>query len=200
MSAKLFLKVDRLIGPSAAGTGGGQQIGILPGPGGTRAPVTQQHPAQLILPDAPFCVRRSALSWLSSQLIRISSGISVFAMAAPAVNQKPEPVSISPLLQRLAYPAAARPAVGAEEIASAFALIFEDRLSDIQTAALLTLLHSTGLDRDAEVIAKCSHRMREAATKVDKPALKRVIKARGKKEGNYNGGVVRNALYLNFSG
>lgn len=105
-------------------------------------------------------------------------------------DQKPEPVSISPLLKRLAYPATAEIPVSAEEIASAFALIFEDRLSVIQTAALLTLLHSTGKDKQADVIAKCSHRMREAASQTDKDALKRALESRGKKEGNYKGGMV----------
>lgn len=109
---------------------------------------------------------------------------------------KPESVSISPLLQRLAYPDAGKIQVSAEEIAAAFALIFEDRLSLIQTAALLTLLHSTGLDRDSKVIALCSHRMREAASTVDRSALKAVVRARGKTEGNYNGGLVCSCFLL----
>ncbi|KAJ5665986.1 uncharacterized protein N7477_008434 [Penicillium maclennaniae] len=110
-------------------------------------------------------------------------------MASLPKHDRPEPVSISPLLKRLAYPATADIQVSAEDIASAFALIFEDRLSDIQTAALLTLLHSTGKDKDAAVIAKCSHRMREAATQIDKASLKKVVKARGKSEGDYKGGL-----------
>jgi anthranilate phosphoribosyltransferase len=110
-------------------------------------------------------------------------------MASSPTRERPEPVSISPLLKRLAYPSTADIRVSAEDIASAFALIFEDRLSDIQTAALLTLLHSTGKDKDAAVIAKCSHRMREAATQVDKASLKKAVKARGKNEGNYKGGL-----------
>lgn len=110
-------------------------------------------------------------------------------MATNTPNQKPEPVSISPLLKRLAYPATEIP-VAADEIASAFALIFEDRLSIIQTAALLTLLHSTGKDRQADVIAKCSERMREAASQTDKVSLKKVLEKRARKEGNYKGGVV----------
>ncbi|PTU18376.1 hypothetical protein P175DRAFT_0560271 [Aspergillus ochraceoroseus IBT 24754] len=105
-----------------------------------------------------------------------------------SLRQKPESISISPLLKKLAYPAS-EVAVEASEIASAFALIFEDRLSDIQTAALLTLLHSTGKDRDAEVIAKCSHQMREAARQVNKTALRQAIQARGRKEGTYRGGL-----------
>lgn len=111
-------------------------------------------------------------------------------MANPTPDDKPEPVSITPLLQRLAYPATAGVQVSAEEIAAAFALIFEDRISVIQTAALLTLLHSTGKDRESDVIAKCSHRMREAASKVEKSSLKSVVRARGKKEGLYRGGLV----------
>lgn len=110
---------------------------------------------------------------------------------AAETRQKPESISISPLLKRLAYPAS-EVAVEATEIASAFALIFEDRLSDIQTAALLTLLHSTQLDKDAEVIAKCSYRMRDAAFQTDKAALTQAIQSRGKHEGNYKGGLVCN--------
>lgn len=100
-----------------------------------------------------------------------------------------EAVSISPLLQRLAYPST-QPPVEAGEIASAFALIFEDRLSAVQTAALLTLLHSTGKDKEADVIAQCSHRMREAAAQIQKPVLKEAVKGRGIKGGKYKGGLV----------
>lgn len=123
-------------------------------------------------------------------------------MATPN-SQFPSPprtevVSIAPLLQRLAYPATDGlqlsaqkiAAVSAEEIASAFALIFEDGLSHIQAAALLTLLHSTGKDREADVIAKCSQCMRDAALQVPKGPLKNVLKSRGTKEGKYMGGLV----------
>ena len=110
-------------------------------------------------------------------------------LSAHEFDQKPNQVSISPLLQKLAYPTTLVP-VDPAEIASAFALIFEDRLSAIQTAALLTLLHSTGKDRDAQVIALCSLRMREAASQIEKSSLQIAIKARGKKEGNYGGGLV----------
>lgn len=117
-----------------------------------------------------------------------------YNMVSSPTRERPESVSISPLLKSLAYPSTADIRVSADDIASAFALIFEDRLSDIQTAALLTLLHSTGKDKDAAVIAKCSYRMREAATQVDKASLKKAVKARGKSEGNYKGGLVRTAL------
>ena len=109
---------------------------------------------------------------------------------ASSPSPKPEPISISPLLKRLAYPDQAKIQVSAGEIASAFALIFEDRLSVVQTAALLTLLHSTGKDREADVIALCSHRMREAATVAEKGPLKKLMKTKGRKEGSYRGGLV----------
>lgn len=112
-------------------------------------------------------------------------------MSQPKQDGKPEPVSISPLLQRLAYPTVAEIQVSAEEIAAAFALIFEDRLSVIQTAALLTLLHSTGKDRDPNVIAQCSQRMREAASKIEMTTLRKAVRARCRKEGLYRGGLVR---------
>ncbi|KAL2002695.1 hypothetical protein VTN02DRAFT_6178 [Thermoascus thermophilus] len=109
-------------------------------------------------------------------------------MAPSASEEKPEPVSIAPLLKRLAYPATAEE-VTAEEIAAAFALIFEDRLSVVQCAALLTLLHSTGKDKQSDVIATCSHRMREAASKIEKSSLKKAVKARARREGQYRGGL-----------
>ncbi|PGH01753.1 anthranilate phosphoribosyltransferase [Blastomyces parvus] len=97
-------------------------------------------------------------------------------------------ISISPLLTRLAYPDAATYEVSAGEIAGAFALIFDDKLSLIQTAALLTLLHSTGKDRDAEVLALCAARMREAAKPIEPTALRGLVKERARKEGSYEGG------------
>lgn len=104
-------------------------------------------------------------------------------------ESKPAPISIAPLLKRLAYPGTAQSSVSALEIASAFALIFEDKLSVTQTAAFLTLLHSTEKDKEPEVIAKCSERMREAASQVDRAALSKALEGR-EREGNYNGGVV----------
>ena len=111
-------------------------------------------------------------------------------MAAESPSKKPESVSISPLLKRLAYPDTANIQVTAGEIASAFALIFEDRLSVVQTAALLTLLHSTGKDKDADVIAQCANRMREAASQTERESLNKILRERGRKEGSYQGGLV----------
>ncbi|KAI5303600.1 DNA-directed RNA polymerases I, II, and III subunit RPABC4 [Ascosphaera pollenicola] len=108
-------------------------------------------------------------------------------MAAPDPSQ-PEPVSIAPLLTRLAHPGVLGQDVVASEIAAAFALIFENRLSQVQMASFLTLLHATGKDRDPDVIVLCAERMREAAKQVDKEELERVLNRRRRKEGNYEGG------------
>lgn len=110
-------------------------------------------------------------------------------------SDKPDlAISISPLLTRLAYPEAATYEVSSGEIAAAFSLIFEDKLSLIQTAALLTLLHSTGKDRDADVLAKCATRMREAAEPIEPTALQALIKERARKEGSYEGGLVSGGI------
>ncbi|KAL1958627.1 hypothetical protein VTO42DRAFT_4224 [Malbranchea cinnamomea] len=110
-------------------------------------------------------------------------------MAANSPASKPDPISIAPLLKRLAYPDQTNIKVSATEIASAFALIFEDRLSTVQTAALLTLLHSTGKDREADVIALCATRMREAAMTAEKAPLRKLVREKGRKEGSYRGGL-----------
>lgn len=138
--------------------------------------------------------------WHCWAIVNTLSLTKISSMATPIASpaQRPESISIAPLLQRLAYPAAAGirvsaqdlADVSAEEIASAFALIFEDRLSHIQTAALLTLLHSTGKDRQPDVIAKCSQCMREAACQVEKASLIEIMKSRNMKAGNYEGGLV----------
>ncbi len=105
-------------------------------------------------------------------------------------------VSISPLLKRLAYPLAAEIQVQASEVASAFALIFEDRLNVVQTTALLTLLHSTRKDKDPAVIALCSQRMRDAASQIEKASLRKVIRRRELALGQYRGGLVWNPSIL----
>ncbi len=111
-------------------------------------------------------------------------------MALRAHEQEVKTVSISPLLKRLAYPLAAEIQVEASEIASAFALIFEDRLNVVQTTALLTLLHSTRKDKDPTVIAQCSERMREAASQIERSALRKAIRGRELRLGQYRGGLV----------
>lgn len=101
----------------------------------------------------------------------------------------PQKISITPLLTRL-WPSPSEANVTAEEIALAISHIFTDQLSPVQTGALLTCLHFTGWDRRADVLAKCSESMREAAATIDKEALLRVAKARGKPTGQYEGGLV----------
>jgi anthranilate phosphoribosyltransferase len=101
----------------------------------------------------------------------------------------PQKISITPLLTRL-WPSPGEANVTAEEIALAISHIFTDQLSPVQTGALLTCLHFTGWDRRADVLAKCSEAMREAAATIDKEALLKVAKARGKPRGQYEGGLV----------
>lgn len=101
----------------------------------------------------------------------------------------PETILITPLLKRL-WPEPAHNNVTADEIAFAVSHIFTDQLSPVQTGALLTCLHFTGWDRRADIIAKCAATMREAASRIDRVALEEVIKAQGRPEGGYQGGLV----------
>lgn len=99
------------------------------------------------------------------------------------------PVLITALLRRL-WPEPGSNNVTAEEIALAISHIFTDQLSPVQTGALLTCLHFTGWDRRADVIAKCATAMRDAASQIDREGLEEVVKARGRPEGDYHGGLV----------
>lgn len=119
----------------------------------------------------------------------IQLAIKLRKMDADLEPSPPQIVSITPLLKRL-WPSPAASNVTAEEIAVAISHIFTDQLSPVQTGALLTCLHFTGWDRRADVIAKCAEAMRIAASKIDSSALAAVIKARGKAEGGYQGGLV----------
>jgi anthranilate phosphoribosyltransferase len=98
-------------------------------------------------------------------------------------------VSITPLLKRLWHESPTTKPT-ADEIASALSLIFTNSLSEVQTGALLTCLHFTDQDRQAEVLAKCSKAMRDVSTKIDVESLEKLLKERGRKEGNYHGGLV----------
>lgn len=100
----------------------------------------------------------------------------------------PQHISITPLLRRL-WPSPGENQVTAEEIALAISHIFTDQLSPVQTGALLTCLHFTGWDRRADVIAKCAAAMRGAASRIDERALEKVVKTRGRPEGDYQGGL-----------
>jgi anthranilate phosphoribosyltransferase len=99
-------------------------------------------------------------------------------------------VSITPLLKRLWHESpATKP--DADEIAAALALIFTNSLSEVQTGALLTCLHFTDRDRQADVLAKCSKAMRDCSAKIDVKELEELLASRGRKEGGYHGGLVR---------
>ena len=98
-------------------------------------------------------------------------------------------ILITDLLKRL-WPANTEPRVSADEIAEAISHVFDDRLSPVQAGALLTCLNFTGRDRHADVIAKCAAAMRDAAQPIDRDALRAVVEKRGRKEGNYQGGLV----------
>lgn len=97
-------------------------------------------------------------------------------------------ISIADLLKKLHKPELHGGPATAEEIAAAFALIFEEnRLSPVQTATLLTLLAQNSRDRDPDVIAACAAQMRTAALPVDISRLRAIIKPRH--EGKYYGGL-----------
>lgn len=105
-------------------------------------------------------------------------------------------VSITPLLKRL-WPV--DESVTAEEIANAISHIFTDSLSPVQTGALLTGLHFTGLDRRSDVLSHCAQAMRDASAQVDKQALRDIIRNRGRREGTYAGGLVGGTLSSIYS-
>lgn len=101
----------------------------------------------------------------------------------------PRYVSIAPLLKKLSAPPPLDNTVKAEDIALAFSRTFENELNGTQTAALLTLLHSTGRDRHPDVIAKCAESMRNAAIQVNSKDLQTVVKKRKRALGTYRGGL-----------
>ncbi|KAF2496423.1 anthranilate phosphoribosyltransferas-like protein [Lophium mytilinum] len=97
-------------------------------------------------------------------------------------------IDIKPLLTGLWHESSNAPP-SASDIAAAIALIFTNDLSDVQTGALLTALHFTDRDREADVLTKCAESMRNAALPTDIEALKTVIDKRGRHEGTYQGGL-----------
>ncbi len=99
-------------------------------------------------------------------------------------------VDIKPLLSRLWPLPKDSPAPSPDEIADALALFFTNQVSEVQAGSLLMCLHFTGLDRRADVMAACSARMRKAAARIDVEGLKRIVEERGRKEGQYGGGLV----------
>ena len=110
-----------------------------------------------------------------------------------------EVVQITPLLKRLGDPVKSQK-VEADEIAAAFALIFENRISPVQTAALLTTLHFTKRDKDPAVLSQCAYRMREAASPVPIEEFKAVLKQHKRKLGSYEGGLVCISVWIRVLG
>ena len=106
-----------------------------------------------------------------------------------APTEEDAKVSITPLLKRLWHESPATKPT-ADEIAGALSLIFTNSLSEVQTGALLTCLHFTDQDRQAEVLANCSKAMRDFSTKIEFQELEKLLQERGRKEGNYHGGLV----------
>ena len=109
---------------------------------------------------------------------------------ATVINGGDEKISITPLLKRLWHESPGT-APDADEIAATLSLIFTNSLSEVQTGALLTCLHFTDRDRQADVLAKCSKAMRDFATEIDIKGLEEVLEKKGRKEGDYRGGLVR---------
>ncbi|KAH7095683.1 glycosyl transferase [Paraphoma chrysanthemicola] len=109
-------------------------------------------------------------------------------MATAPIDDDVAKTSITPLLKRLWHESpATKP--DANEIAAALSLIFTNSLSEVQTGALLTCLHFTDRDRQADVLAKCSAAMRDFSTGIDVKGLEQLLKERGRTEGAYHGGL-----------
>jgi anthranilate phosphoribosyltransferase len=108
-------------------------------------------------------------------------------MASQAQEALP-PVNIKPLLTKL-WPTDTN--VSPQEIAEAISHFFTNQVTEAQTASLLMALHFTRLDFRADVLAECARVMRQAAAPIPVEQLLEVIERRGRKEGNYRGGLVR---------
>ncbi|KAL2129540.1 hypothetical protein VTI74DRAFT_7624 [Chaetomium olivicolor] len=98
-------------------------------------------------------------------------------------------VDIKPLLARL-WPVGHPDPVSPEEIAEAISYFFTDQITPVQAGSLLMCLHFTGLDRQAEVLARTAECMLKAAAKIDQSALRATINGRRRKEGEYGGGLI----------
>lgn len=98
-------------------------------------------------------------------------------------------MDIKPLLARL-WPLGHPDPVSPEQLAEAISYFFTNQISEVQAGSLLMCLHFTGLDRQAEVLAKTAECMLEAAARIDQPALRAAVEGRRRKEGGYGGGLV----------
>ncbi|KAI6785580.1 Anthranilate phosphoribosyltransferase-like protein [Emericellopsis cladophorae] len=96
------------------------------------------------------------------------------------------PVDIKPLLSKL-WPMDGR--VTADDIADAISHFFTNQVTEAQSASLLMALHFTKLDFEPKVLASCAAAMQKACAQVPVDELKKVIETRGRREGNYHGGL-----------
>jgi anthranilate phosphoribosyltransferase len=110
------------------------------------------------------------------------------AIMEPTAGDLPS-VDIKPLLARL-WPLGHPDPVSPDQIAEAISYFFTNQVSDVQAGSLLMTLHFTGLDRQAEVLAKTAECMLKSAAKIDEPDLRAAIEGRRRKEGEYQGGLV----------
>jgi hypothetical protein len=124
-------------------------------------------------------------------LFRLGQVERVRTLAVTMSGSPDEPkISITPLLKRLWHETTGESRPTCVEIAAAVSYIFTNSLSEVQTGALLTCLHFTGRDRQADVLSQCSDAMRTYATQIDTDGLSKIIAQRGRKEGSYHGGLV----------
>lgn len=127
---------------------------------------------------------------LSSRSTQVSTMASVPASATAAAPQgQPDEsrVDLKPLLTRM-WPLETD--VAPTEIAEAVSHFFTNRVTEAQAASLLVALHFTGLDVRADVLATCAGAMLQAAAPIPVGPLTSVLERRGRKEGNYRGGLV----------
>ena len=97
------------------------------------------------------------------------------------------PVDLKPLLTKL-WPMDTE--VTSDEISEAISHFFTNQVTEAQTAALLMALHYNKLDFRADVLAKTASVMLEAAENIPVKELTAVLAKRGRKEGEYRGGLV----------
>lgn len=95
-------------------------------------------------------------------------------------------MDIKPLLSKM-WPLDGK--VTADDIADAISHFFTNQVTEAQTASLLMALHFTRLDFEAEVLAKCAAAMQKACAPIPVQELREIIEKRGRKEGQYKGGL-----------
>lgn len=121
-------------------------------------------------------------------------------MASQAIGSGQDglpPVDIKPLLTKL-WPVNAE--VTPDEIAEAISHFFTNQVTEAQTASLLMALHFTKMDYRADVLSTCASAMMRAAAPIPVEELSAVLARRGRKEGNYRGGLVSSPVCASQTG